>query len=201
MVIRKKFPCKHCGKKFRTNLSRNGHSAMCKLNPARQQRLKRMSQTKLNNPQPQRLAPRKWYTFNCRKCGQQYTLQLTQAKYKSNLYAHYCSISCRQSRVFDQHRKLIQSKALKTSRAVKLFAKRRIQQNKLMKQIQKDNALRICPICGYEFTPKTESQVYCTNTCLTHARYNDRKLHQYQQKVKINAVNRVSLSGWGKSGY
>ena len=49
---------------------------------------------------------KKEYTLNCKKCGKQYKLELSQKQFNNNKYTKFCSRSCANSRIFTQQDKL-----------------------------------------------------------------------------------------------
>ena len=45
------------------------------------------------------------YKFHCKKCGKEYSLDISESKYKKGSYTKYCSISCRNSHTVSDNTK------------------------------------------------------------------------------------------------
>ncbi len=128
---------------------------------------------------------KKSYTFICKKCGKEYTLELTDSEYKNQKYKKYCSRSCANSRVMTEEVRLKISKTV----------------NKLAKEtpelfLTMPSKTYICKYCGKPFKNKDErdttSRSYCSESC---------KKRWLEEKWKPKMGGYRKGSGHGKSGW
>lgn len=66
--------------------------------------------------------------------------------------------------------------------SVECVKKAKVAQNKKYKQAKRKRATKICPTCGKEFTPKTNSQKYCMPECYRVAK------NQQAKQIEIPKV-------------
>lgn len=91
--------CKHCGKliEYETPQQIGGHITACPFNP---QKIKNIKKKKL-------------FILNCKKCGKEYKLELTEKMYTSGNYKKNCSQICANSRIKTEEIKLKHSLGIK----------------------------------------------------------------------------------------
>jgi len=116
--------CRFCGKviKYDKPQQFGGHLTNCKMNPKRKQILKKRGDANKHE--------RKEFEFICSKCGEEYTLEITQNNFDKGKYSKFCSRSCANS-----HKRTEESKR-KTSKTM------------LAKNNKRKPKVKCCKICG-----------------------------------------------------
>lgn len=194
-MIKHKYYCKHCNKQFISFHKRNGHQTYCKKNPHRQQTLQNLRAGILKRPPNPCTAKYSWYIFHCKKCGTQYSLYLSQRAYTQSDYTKYCTISCRQSRVYTPQKRALYSLAGRLSYKVKQWGAR----HALL--MRKPILFKVCKQCGRAYPTKNPYQQYCDIGCVQKVQFRIDQAHELQRKIAQNRNPRVSYSGWGRSGW
>lgn len=156
--------CRYCGKIINGNSSQlKSHERYCEKNP-----------NKLNQ--------KKLYTFICKKCGKEYTLNLTDSEYRNKKYKQYCSRSCANSRIRTEETKM------KISQTMSRLAK---DEPQLFKR--KPYKTYKCKECGKEYILNDKNEYknrqYCSLDCKI----------KYLSNIKFGGYRKGS--GRGKSGW
>lgn len=100
------YTCKYCGKEFDKVTQLAAHSTSCDKHPNHEEHKKQNHERGIksgktlkdkakNNPLNQTYT----YTFKCKTCGKEYTLELKEKDYKKGNYTKYCSKYCSHVRV------------------------------------------------------------------------------------------------------
>lgn len=105
MAEEKKYVCKYCGKQCKNGQILGGHMVVCKQNPK--------SKQSLNKSAKAHIRPRIQFVFNCKKCGKQYVVSITNNDYLKGRYSKYCSRSCANSHVVTEETRTKISKTLR----------------------------------------------------------------------------------------
>lgn len=126
---------------------------------------------------------KKIYTFNCKKCGKEYSLELSENNYNKGKYRKFCCRSCANSRSLTDEIK----------QKIKLSVQNLIE---VHPEKFKHYKTYICKNCGKEFTTNnhrnTNSRIYCSEECKQQWLNNN-------WKPKIGGYRKGS--GQGKSGW
>lgn len=129
------------------------------------------------------MSSKQFYTFICKKCGKEYTLELSENIYNKGKYRKYCSRSCANSRVLTDEIKQ------KISNSVKTLVDANPESFKFY-------TTYICKNCGKEFkmtdNRNTTGRRYCSNECKNEWLNNN-------WKTKLGGYRKGS--GQGKSGW
>lgn len=96
--MQKTYDCKYCGREFKSNEGRNGHSKWCDLNPKLYENKSQHSQ-KMLNCERKHVSLLKQWDLICQKCGKSYTITETQYIIKSGKHKKHCSRTCANGRV------------------------------------------------------------------------------------------------------
>lgn len=78
--------CKYCGKNFKSGQSLGAHTVLCKLNPNRNNTIKKTINSRKNNI--------KEHIVFCKICNKQYIVNCTDYIWKNNKYKQTCSSQC-----------------------------------------------------------------------------------------------------------
>lgn len=94
-----KYICEYCNKEFDKKQSLSAHKGHCKLSPLYNEEAykNRMLTTgkKAGNTLHKKFEDSKQeYTFNCIKCGKEYTLKLSETEYLNGYYRKHCTLKC-----------------------------------------------------------------------------------------------------------
>ena len=210
------YKCKYCGKEFETASALAGHVSHCKLNPNKTRDYSDSTKKSGETLHKKYLEANPILEFNliCPKCGKPFTVKTTQKKYDKGEYCHYCSISCRNSRVRTQETKDKISRGVKNSvkfqennkkgvekRIINQYYKENNLKENTTKIVKKDvstivkngEKLYTCKYCGKPFTYKeSHSRQYCCSECRN-------KYVEENVKPKLGGYRKGS--GRGKSGW
>lgn len=121
--------CPYCKKMIKSGRHYSSHCANCKSRPNYIDKIK--------NQRTTMLAKRKDYTFNCLKCGKEFTLNLTPFQFTHNIRKKYCFDGCANSR--------IQTEELKKRKSAKVKGEKHPNYNPNKFEIRK------CIICSKPF--------------------------------------------------
>lgn len=91
--MQKTYTCKYCGKQWDSNVKRNGHQGMCKLNPNHSERINNISET-LKKKAIGNSKPKLEYKIQCVQCGKETTVILTENAFLKQRYSRRCE-SCK----------------------------------------------------------------------------------------------------------
>lgn len=123
------------------------------------------------------------YTFNCKKCGKEYSLELSENNYNKGKYRKFCCRSCANSRLLTDEIK----------QKIKSSVQQLVNENP---ELFKRYKTFVCKNCGKEFKTSDlrniNGNTYCSNECK-----NEWLNHNW--KPKIGGYRKGS--GHGKSGW
>ncbi len=129
------------------------------------------------------MSSKQFYTFICKKCGKEYTLELSENIYNKGKYRKYCSRSCANSRVLTDEIKQKISNSVKTL----------VDTNP---ELFKFYTTYICKNCSKEFKMSDNRNItgrtYCSMECKQQWLNNN-------WKTKLGGYRKGS--GHGKSGW
>lgn len=160
-----KYHCNYCNKDFEFQKSQQvgSHVRNCKMNPKQKQIIEKISKSLKYK--------RKEYSFNCKRCGKQYKLLLTQNQFKAGKYKKHCSRNCANVRNHSQQTKSKISKSLTKPKFVPKV---------LIKQ---------CNYCHnyfiFEMKSKNQKGKFCSNSCKSKY-YSSTPFSNTKKVLKIN---------------
>ena len=159
------YKCIFCNKEFSTSQQLAGHVRCCKLNPNKDYKKYK-------------------YTFTCKNCGKEYTLDLTKHQFESKNYKKYCSRSCANKRVHSND----------TINKIKNGVIEWVENNQNI--ICKQYKTYKCKYCGKEynlFKKEYKSRFYCCKECK----------HKYlsEHTGGYRKGSGIGKSGWYKGIY
>ena len=98
--------CKYCSKEIEFEKIQQfaGHVSNCILNPNKQEKFKKVSET-LKSRDYSHLLKSLEYVVECQKCNKEYIVKVTPEAYNKKRYKKYCSRSCANSRQFSKESK------------------------------------------------------------------------------------------------
>lgn len=194
--------CDYCNKEleFRNHNHWASHRGSCKFNPGLKERLKKTNETKkIQNPISA-------YTFNCKKCNEEYKLDLKLTQFNKGSYKKCCSYKCANSREQTDEIKLRKSISAKNSEKVKIvgFNKRKENYYKRniikipkikIKKIKKDKLIKYkkCFYCDKEYINKTSCTKFCSFVCKEQNKikiYPNRKLKNKYCEICNNTIEK-----------
>lgn len=128
------------------------------------------------------------FTFQCKRCGKEYELDLTQQQYDSGKYSKFCSRSCANSR----ERSLESRK--KTS---KTFQEKKKCDRQVIIELEDRFITKykcICCSCGREFLSLNPNVQHCSNKCTG----SDPKVREKRSNIFLEKVKNGTHQGWIK---
>ena len=115
----KDYECQYCHNHFlMTRGGFSNHIRWCKNNPKYEENLnKEKERLQLKHQQylEEIKKNKKEYKFNCKECGKEYSLKLTENEYKKGYYSKYCSKKCSHTRHHSEETKEKISNGIKNS--------------------------------------------------------------------------------------
>lgn len=175
------YKCKYCGKEYEKIRALSGHTSHCSNNPNHRTHKENSARAKkaretyiLEHPEKY---VKKTYKLKCKRCGGEYSLELTEQEYSKGKYTKYCSLACRNKRRHSEETK-----------------------RKIAKSIVENGNLYItpckvyyCKYCNKPFTIKDErncgGRQYCSAECC------DKWL---QENFYFDKTHGYGKSGWYK---
>lgn len=152
------YQCQDCGRAFQSKLSLSIHRRYCN--------------DTLNKKQ---------YTFNCKKCGKEYTLLLNKFEFKRDEFSKHCSRSCANSRTHTE----------KTKQKIKNGVLKKIYgddfENRIPVKAKRILRNKKCRYCGSDIDNET---LFCNEWC--------RELYLIRLSL---AHKRGGINGGRKSAY
>lgn len=92
------------------------HKSNCRCNPKREEKIRKIKEAN------QRNYPKQVYELVCKKCGKEYTVELTENLYKKGKYRKHCSRPCATSHIqTPEQNEARRKKALKQKRVAKKY--------------------------------------------------------------------------------
>ena len=149
------------------------HIRWCKSNPKYEQILKSMKEKisiKELEYQTLKFGEIKEFKVNCDKCGKEIIIKEREKKFNPNK-KYYCSSSCANSHNLSTHQKQNISLGV-----------RQYLLNKDPNYVYIKDQIKICPICGKEFTGYANT---CSRSCGNKLRYRKKLIDDFETKNKI----------------
>lgn len=185
--------CKHCKKMINYDKFQQfaGHLSSCKSNPIYKEKNEKISKALKGNPSLHKnTVERHLHVLECKKCGKEYTITLTQTEFEHNRFKKFCSRKCANSKKHNSETKQkISSSLLKRD-------------SKFSKKVN-------CELCNNEFTVtiKNKNQKYCSRFCSQNStEYKDKmskiakkRCKSLKERKRLRDIGRKG--GFGKKGY
>lgn len=149
------YKCQYCNETFVFDKKQQSgaHVINCVMNPNKKNMINKILISKNQIKHEKKL--------NCKKCGNEYSLKLTDYIFKSGKYRKHCSRSCANSR---DHSNEIKNKI---SESVKMKIQTPEVQIKLIRNKERKRMNRKCEVCGNDFiTLISSNQKYCSRKCM-----------------------------------
>ena len=177
--MEEKHICKYCGKSFDTGRALGSHYLHCEKNPNVKNIAKKAGLTRTKN------AGKHLFTFNCKYCGKEYSLYLTDSEYLNGNYRKCCSTLC-------SNRLTRQNSNIETTK---------VNRSNSLKDYYNDKLkTRVCQCCGKEYTSRESSSLkYCSKECSDISKHN--KLSTAAIKNKLGGLRAELTHKYYKRGY
>lgn len=203
------YKCKYCGKEYEKQSSMAAHTGRCKNNPNREaniqktnQYVKKANAKHIENLKNDPKRQKRTYTFKCKKCGKEYTLELSQLEFERGNYKKYCSRGCANSR--DYAFKNIDKYKLKVFKpcvncGAEVEVNTRLAKDKVLCDECKKNQYILgntvgctCQICNrkYRYIFGLNTRHFCSQTCQEEYNNNISKYLSDEVKEKLSEAGR-----------
>lgn len=161
--------CKYCKEKFQFEKNQQfiTHVASCKFNTNLKERYEKISKSFLNK--------RKNYKFKCKKCDNEYILNLTDYNYKNGKYSKFCCRSCANSRIHTKET------LEKISNSVNEFNIKN-NRNRILEEKE-------CEFCGKKFKTKKFHR-FCSKKCGDKSKIGKTHICSEEQKLQISRTRK-----------
>lgn len=136
--------CKYCDKEIEYENGRQfgAHLTNCSENPSKKERDLKQKQ-------------KREFILECSKCGENYSVEITDHNFNTGRYKRFCSRSCANSK---EHSDETKSKISKSLRKIENI----VDENNRRKR---ENILKKCENCQKSYETKKQSQKYCSRSC------------------------------------
>lgn len=169
--------CKYCKEQieFEKGYQLGAHVRNCSDNP---------NKISLDN---KRKVIKKTYEFECKKCNELYTLELTDNLYTKQQYSKYCCRTCANSRIISQEQKDRTSQTLK-SKYIKLITPSNTSTSYKLGKLCCQVFFINCKYCDNLFTTRKRDKKFCNKKCV-NSFYKNQSIKIDQTKRTINKNN------------
>ena len=143
----KDYECPYCHQHFiMTRGGLSNHIRWCNNNPKvkiNKDKLKKSNQIKHQQYLKNKEKSKKEYKFNCKECGKEYSLILTENDYNKGNYSKYCCLSCANTRHHSKEtRKKISKGLLNSDKYFQHIQNKRKQNKKIYYQDENGNWIK-----------------------------------------------------------